>query len=446
MTAMPTHCEVIRRGDPEYEEARRATCRNRHLPDRYPEVIVQATTEAEVIAAIRMAAANGWKVGVRSGGHSWSCNHVREGGMLLDISRLNQLTIDASGMVATAGPGCRSNELDDLLAERDLFFPVGHCQGVGLGGYLLQGGFGWNSRALGMACESVLAIDYVDGDGELRHASPEENADIYWAARGSGPGFFGVVTRFHLRLYRRPRVIGARLGIYPIDTFEEILRWTHRVGPDVSTTVELMFVVSRRLPNTGEPGLLLIVAIFADSVEQAERELSFLESRPEGAHDFTPFEQMPLQTLTAETMSNYPVDHFHVVDNMWTHASADELLPGLNRILESLPEPPAHFIWMNWSPKLTRPDMAYSLEDETYIAMYGLWQDPADEMTATNWVLTGIADLSPLSTGIQLADENLARRSAPFMAGAHRERLEVIRGEKDPAGRFHTYGDAPDAS
>ena len=443
---MPTQSAVIRRGHPGYEEARRATCRNRHLPDRYPEVIVQATTEEEVIAAIRMAAANGWKVGVRSGGHSWSCNHVREGGMLLDVSRLNQVTIDASEMAATAGPGCRSNELDDLLAERDLFFPVGHCQGVGLGGYLLQGGFGWNSRTLGMACENVVAIDYVDGDGELRHASPEQNADAYWAARGAGPGFFGVVTRFHLKLYRRPRVIGAQLGIYPIDKFEEILRWTHRVGPDVSTTVELMFVVSRRLPTTGAPGIMLIVAVFADSVEQAARDLSFLDSRPAGADHFTPFDQMPLQTLTAETMSNYPLEHFHVVDNMWTHASADELLPGLNRILEKLPAPPAHFIWMNWSPKLARADMAYSLEDETYIAIYGLWQNPADETTVTNWVLDGIGDLSPLSSGIQLADENLARRSAPFMAAVNRERLELIRGVQDPAGRFHSYGDVPDAT
>jgi len=446
MTAVPIGCEVIRRGDQRYEQARKATCRNRHVPDRYPEAIVQATTEHEVAAAVRLAAANGWKVGIRSGGHSWSCNHVRAGGMLLDVSRLNQVAIDKTTMLATAGPGCRSDEFDDLVAEQDLFFPVGHCQGVGLGGYLLQGGFGWNSRAVGMACESVLALDYVDGDGTIRHASPDENADVYWAARGAGPGFFGVVTRFHLRLHRRPPVIGARLGIYPVEMFEELLRWTHRVGPTVPNSVELMFVVSRRLPNTGQPGILLIVAVFADTEEQALEDLSFLETRPEAAHQFTPFRQMALQSLTAETMSNYPLDHFHVVDNMWTHASADELLPGLNRVLEALPEPPAHFIWMNWSPKLERADMAYSLEDETYIALYGLWGDPAQETTVTNWVLDGIKDLSPLSSGIQLADENLARRSGPFMAPANRDRLEAIRHERDPAGRFHTYGDVPDVS
>jgi FAD/FMN-containing dehydrogenase len=179
MTTMSQQCDVIRRGDPGYEEARQATCRNRHLPDRYPQVIVQANGEDDVVAAIRLASANSWKVAIRSGGHSFSCNHIREGGMLLDLSRLDQVTIDDDAMTATVGPGCRSNDLDDLLAGRGLFFPVGHCQGVGMGGFLLQGGFGWNSRALGMACESVIGIDYVDGEGERRHASREKNADVF---------------------------------------------------------------------------------------------------------------------------------------------------------------------------------------------------------------------------------------------------------------------------
>ncbi len=438
-------CELIRRGDAGYEEARRATCRNKHIPDLFPDAIVQARSQDDVVDAVRTAAANRWKVGIRSGGHSWSCNHVREGGLLLDLSGLDEVTIDEEAMLATAGPGRRGNDLDQMLAPLGLFFPVGHCQGVGLGGFLLQGGFGWNSRALGLACESVVGLDYVDGDGILRHASPEENADVYWAARGAGPGFFGVVTKFYLRLYPRPSFIGGRLGIYPLERFEDVLRWCHQVGPTVPTSVELMWVVSRAIPITGEPGLLLIVAVFADDEQQAAADLSFLESRPDGAAMMTPLAEMPLATLTQETMSHYPEDHFHVVDNMWTHASAEELLPALNRIRTSLPASPAHFIWMNWSPQLSRSDMAFSLEDDYYMALYGLWSDPDDEAKVTDWVLEGINDLAPLSSGIQLADENLKRREAPFMADTNRARLESIRKERDPQGRFHTYGSAADA-
>lgn len=435
--------ELIRRGEPGYEPARRATCRNLLLPDRFPDVIVQATTADDVAAAMSMAKAQSWKVGVRSGGHSWSCNHVRDGGLLLDVSRLNGVQVDLDTMVAVVGPGVRSNELDALLDRQGVFFPVGHCEGVGLGGYLLQGGFGWNSRALGVACESVLGLDYVDGDGVARHASPTENADIYWAARGSGPGFFGVVTQFHLRLYPRPRTIGGQLGIYPLEKFPELLRWGHQVGPTVPTTVELMFVASRRLPHSGEPGVLVIVGAFADGPDQAHRDLSFLDSRPDGADQFLPFKEMTVETLTKATMAMLPEDHFHVVDNIWTHAGADELMPALTDILEDLPPAPSHFIWMNWSPKTNRPEMAFSLEDETYLAMYGVWQEPAAERSVTDWVMTGMTKLSEFSSGIQLADENLERREDAFMADTNRERLEEIRRERDPLGRFHSYHRLP---
>jgi hypothetical protein len=230
------------------------------------------------------------------------------------------------------------------------------------------------------------------------------------------------------------------LATYSADKFETIIRWAREVGPGVPDSVELMFVISRCIPGIDGPGVLLIAAVFGDSLAQAQRDLSFLESRPGGAAFFSPFEQMPLTTLTKETMAHYPENHRHIVDNMWTHASVDDLLPGLHRILETLPPAPAHFIWVNWAPKLPRPEMAFSLEDDIYIAMYGLWADEADEARISQWVRDGIAGLSPHSTGIQLADENLARRQAPFMSGASSERLERIRRERDPQGRFHTYG------
>ena len=92
------------------------------------------------------------QVGVRSGGHSWAGSHLRDGGMLLDLSRLTEISIDAEARTATVRPGVRGSDLAGALRAHDLFFPVGHCQGVALGGYLLQGGFGWLSRIFGPAC------------------------------------------------------------------------------------------------------------------------------------------------------------------------------------------------------------------------------------------------------------------------------------------------------
>jgi hypothetical protein len=142
-------------------------------------------------------------------------------------------------------------------------------------------------------------------------------------------------------------------------------------------------------------------------------------------------------------MSHYPDNHRYAVDNMWTRAAPDALLPALKRIVAKLPPAPSHILWMNWAPRLRRPDMAFSSEDEIYVAMYGVWRDAGDEGKAANkaasWALDGMTDLAPLATGIQLADENLGARAARFMAEANLARLDQLKASLDPAGRFHSY-------
>lgn len=430
---------TFRLGDSSYEAARRATCWNKNLADRFPDIIVQANDAAEVAAAVRLAKANGWKIGIRSGGHSWAANHVRQGGMLLDVSRLNRVEIDRGAMQARVGPGCKGHEVNKLLARQKLFFPVGHCENVCLGGYLLQGGFGWNSRAVGPACENVLGIDYVDADGNERYAGPTENADIYWAARGSGPGFFGVVTRFHLKLHARPKVIGAQAAFYSADRAEELVRWAHAVGPDVPDSIELMMLISRHTPFVKGPGVNLIAPVFADSFATARRDLAFMKTRPRGAKVALPFLPFSVARMTANVMGHYPANASYAVDNMWTKAPVEALLPGVRKVLNELPPSPSHMLWMNWAPPPKRPDMAYSLDDNIYIALYGIWKTPEGKPAAANWAQSNMSAMAPLATGVQLADENLGQRPAPFLAAANMARLDALRAKHDPGGRFHPY-------
>ena len=362
--------------------------------------------------------------------------------MLLDVSGLNEVTVERQAMRATVGPGCRGDAVDALLAREKLFFPVGHCQGVGLGGYLLQGGFGWHSRAIGPACESVLAIDYVGADGELRRASATENAGVYWAARGSGPGFFGVVTRFHLKLHPRPRVIGGKFAFYRAEHFEELTRWIDQVGPEVPKSIELMLILSRNIPFIDGPGVMLIAPVFADSLRAAWKDLTIMKSRPRGARRVTPFMPLRLSTMTARVMHHYPAGHNYAVDNMWTQASYEELVPGLRQIAGTLPPAPSHMLWMNWAPPATRPDMAYSLESNVYIALYGIWKDAQGGAAAAGWALDCMTAMAPQATGIQLADENLGRRPAPFMAAANLARLDGFAGSMIPGTLSSVYAPA----
>lgn len=431
------------RGDAGYEDARRATVWNTRLPDRFPDVIVQARTEADVVAAVRHAREHGMRVGIRSGGHSWAANHVRDGGLLLDLSRLDDVTIDAEAKTAAVGPGKKGHELCLELEAADLFFPAGHCKGVAVGGYLLQGGYGWNGRVLGPACESVLAIDVVTADGEQVHASAEEHADLYWSARGAGPGFFGVVTRFHLQLHDRPAACGSSIYAYPIHLLDEVYTWARSISADVDRRVELQILMSRSFDGLGidEPTILLASPVFADSPQEAEAALAILETCPV-RHQATlaiPYAPARLTEWYDAVMHAYPDGHRYGTDNMWTSAPADELLPGIRRIAETLPPAPSHFLWLNWGPSPERQDMAYSMEDEIYLALYGVWSDPADDAVHGEWAPGNMRAMEHLASGIQLADENLGQRPARFATDANMARLDAARAAYDPDGRFHSW-------
>ena len=142
------------------------------------------------------------KIGIRGGGHNWCAAALQEGGILLDLSRLNQVEIDPEARAATAEPVVTSRFLAKELAKHGLAFPVGHCPCVPLSGFILSGGLGWNAGEWGISCFSLLSVDVVTADGSLVTASETENTELLWAARGAGPGFFGVATKYRVRLYR----------------------------------------------------------------------------------------------------------------------------------------------------------------------------------------------------------------------------------------------------
>ena len=434
---------LYRRGNPDYEEARLATVWNGRVPERYPELIVQAAGEEDVGVAVGKAAQEGMTIGIRSGGHSWSANHLRDSGMLLDLSALRQVTIDSDAGLATVQPGRLGSELGAMLAERDLFFPGGHCPSVAVGGYLLQGGFGWNGRVHGPACASVEAIDVVTAAGEVIRADEEQNSDLLWAARGAGPGFFAAVTRFHLRLHQPPAVIANSLYIYPLELLDEVFTWADQIGPSVPRNVELMLLVDR--DPEGEVEIAVTGPVLADSEEEARDAVAILRTCPVRDRAKLALEYVPAEMadLYAGADVAYPRGHRYVADNMWTGAPAAELLPGLRRIAETLPEAPSHMLWMNWGPSPPRPDMAYSVEDETYIAVYGVWRDPQLDAVNVSWAAERMREMEHLATGIQLADENLGARPARFVSDRNLARLQSLRRRFDPAGRFHSWMGLP---
>jgi hypothetical protein len=124
---------------------------------------------------------------------------------------------------------------------------------------------------------------------------------------------------------------------------------------------------------------------------------------------------------------------------MFTSAPADDLLPGIRKIIETLPPHPSHFVFAGWKPSADRSEMVYGVEDEIYLGLYTAWHDAADDARYGDWAPSNMAAMSHLATGISLADENLARRSAMFITEPNMARLGQVRAAYDPSGMFHTW-------
>lgn len=425
------------RGEAGYERALFGTSFNGRDPGRRPERIVQANTAADVIQAVKAAQAQGLKITVCSGGHNWAQNHIRDGVMMLDLSRLNTIQIDRAAMTARIGPGCEGAELNRRLARRGLFFPTPHAPDVGMGGFLLQGGFGWGSRAFGMACENVLGVDVVLADGSLVQADAQTHPDLYWAARGSGLGFFGVVVAFHLKLHKRPRAIGIASQVFGLEHLDEVYRWLDAIGPSVSRQVELQVLMTPRPMFLNRPGLEVIAPVLADSWRAAREAVAFLKTSPlrSKAVVTTPLLPLSLDVMQkGAARTHFPDGMRWCVDNMWTDAPIDDLLPGLRAIAADMPPEPSHVLWLDWRAAGERPDMAFSMEAQRYLALYGEWRNPADDGRYLDWATRHMRAMAPLGVGSQLADENLARRPAKVLADANLKRLEALRERYDPQG------------
>jgi hypothetical protein len=230
--------------------------------------------------------------------------------------------------------------------------------------------------------------------------------------------------------------------MYPIEVADEVYTWGREISPEVDDRVELQILTSRRFPGTGidHPAITIASPVFADSEEEATKALAVLGTCPvaDKAIVNLPYAPTTLANWYAAVMTNYPEGHRYIADNMFTSASAAELLPGIRKIIETMPPHPSHFIFTGLDASPDRADMVYGLKDKIYRALYTVWQDPADDERYGDWAASNMAAMSHLSTGIALADENLGRRPARFITDANMARLDKVRSTYDPDGRFHS--------
>ncbi|OIJ62660.1 FAD-binding oxidoreductase [Streptomyces mangrovisoli] len=429
-------------GDPDFDDACFGRVFNARRPaDRTPAAVLRAANERDVVEGVRLAVDRGWRVSVRAGGHSWAAWSVRRDALLIDLGDFHELSYDAETGIATATPSVRGgDELNPFLAGFGRFFNGGHCPSVGIGGFLLQGGQGWNARGWGWAAESVVAVDVVTAEGEPVRADATTNSDLFWAARGAGPGFFGVVTRFHLRTRPLPRHLAHTVHAYPLDLFDEVMTWLHGMHHTVSELVEIV-AVTQTLPDREEPVLLVTGLSMTDTAGQAAEALAPLAACPYADRALFRVEARPT-TLAEQTdrqrLAN-PEGHRYFVDNAWLTGPAERVVPAARKVFTELPTRRSFTIWFSMAPLRPLPDMAFSLQSEIYCASYVVHDDPGRDAELRAWLDGAMAELRPVTAGQYLGDSDFTVRRLRFMGDAQWRRLNEIRAARDPKGLFAGY-------
>jgi FAD/FMN-containing dehydrogenase len=424
---------LLTRGADGYEAARLGAVWNARKPGRHPEAILLAASDDDVVAGVRWAAERGWRVAVRSGGHSWVGSGVRDGSLLIDLSGLDEITIDRDAGTATVRPAVRGVDLNAALAGAGLVFPSGHCPSVGLGGFLLGGGYGWNSRALGPACMSVEAVDVVLADGRLVHADDASHPGIMWAVRGAGPGFFGIVTRFYLRVYPAYRAIVRSAYTFGNELRDEALAWAYDAVPGISPWLEMSAKVTAATTT-------ITAAAFCREPGDAEM-LRPLESAPFLGHAVRRVERKTstINDLYALSDALTPHGNRYAVDGVWTSAPVDDVLAAGRGILDGIPTPESFLLWMLWGDHPVRDDACWSTQGRLYFSPNAVWTDEADDLRNETWAHAVLADLAAVAHGTQFSDHNPADRPDHGIEAAQRERLERLRAEHDPSGLLCGY-------
>ncbi|HJW25460.1 MAG TPA: FAD-binding oxidoreductase [Rhodocyclaceae bacterium] len=446
--------KIIRRQDGDYEIWRQAMVWHMSKPKRYPELIVQARSEQDVMAAVKFAAANKLKVAVRSGGHNSNGSSLRDGGMLIDVSAMGEIAIDTARQVASIQPGVRSLEMVQAARAKGLSFPVPHCPSVGLGGFTMGGGIGWNwAQRGGVATHSIVGADIVLADGRLVHASSTENPDLYWAVRGSGPGFFGVVTRLHLQLYPVPRSIMASSYIFPLAELEtvtstlEAIRREHNVER-IEPIAVLMHHPEAPADAPPEKSKIVFFTAFAfeDSEDKARQALlpfahSTLASKAAMKMEYQPFD---FEGLYERYFSlNDPAGRCarYAVDNVLTNQGG-KALHALAEHFSKAPTRDCHILAAFNMRLESHADSCFSWVADCFVGCYAIWDEEADDARNFAWLHQTPALMDPFAAGHYINEvEGRGRpeRYRQCFTEANWKRLQELRRQHDPAGVFHHY-------
>ena len=433
---------VLKSDDTGYDEARSVW---NATVDRRPALIARCLSASDVQAAVRFAAAHRMLLSVRGGGHHIAGNAVAEGGLMIDLSGMSAVSIDAAKRIARVGPGALLGDLDRESQAHGLATPLGINSTTGVAGLTLGGGFGWLTRQHGMTIDNLRSATVVTADGALHVASADSEPELFWALRGGG-GNFGVVTSFEFELHPVGPEVYAGLVVYPFAQARQVLRAWRDFSADAPDELSVWTVLRKAPPLPFLPAsvhgkeVVVFPLVYNGDVETgkraAARVLSFGDpiGSAVGPTPYAGFQTAFDPLLTKGGRNYWKSNNFSDLSD-----SAIDLMIGA---AANLPGPECEIFVAQLGGAMGRVKPAATAfvgRDARFIMnVHGRWSDVADDEHVRGWARQVFKNLAPHATGsgyVNFLTEDEGERVAASY-GANYARLQQLKQRFDPANLF----------
>jgi len=437
--------QTIRPQDRDFDAARAVYSRS---IDRRPALIVRPTGAADVIDAVTYATQANLPLVVRCGGHSVAGTSACEGGVLIDLSSLKGVHVDADRGTAIAQGGTLWGEYDRETQLFGLATPGGRVTTTGVGGFTLGGGYGWLSPMFGLTCDNMVGADVVTADGRLVHVSEDENPELLWGLRGAGANF-GVVTAYELRLHEVGPVLLAGLLVVPNQDTADIIRgyrdYVEQAPEGLVTALATMLAPPEDFvpPELVGKPVLGIAAAYIGDPDEGQEAFGPLRELMAGGLDLT--QPMPYTAFQAMLDPFAPKGWLNYHRGQHLNAISDEIIEPYLEVGRSINSPMTQgIIFRNGgavsrvdenataagnraAPYMAHPIAAWDTEDQTDYEM--------------DWVRRFSAAVAPAATGGTYLNFEPGTTVSDVKAGFGEEkyaRLVELKDRWDPTNVFRS--------
>jgi FAD/FMN-containing dehydrogenase len=277
--------DIVAPDAPGYDDARRVW---NAMFDRRPALVVRPTRVADVQAAVRFGRERDLEIAIRGGGHSAVGHSTTDGGLVIDLGRMNEVSVDPERQIARTGGGALLGQLDIAAQEHGLVCPVGVVGHTGVAGLTLGGGIGRLQRRFGLTIDSLRAVDLVTADGRIVRASADEEPELFWGLRGAGANF-GVATRLELELHPFSGTLHRGVRIHPASDIHELWAVFREWAATAPDTISAIVTVALAEPAADYPesvagGPIVVISYnHSGEGEDVERDIAPLLRGPEPA-------------------------------------------------------------------------------------------------------------------------------------------------------------------